>query len=184
MAKDRGRLARILADHVDAPYDPEHREFIEIVASALYERYQGFPGWPKSVRFFYACYDLNFQVGNGGFAQAAYNIPHLIPVAQQAFERFGRMKAAALCQTAMSKLPAELAEHLAKGFNGAESLQDVFDHFSESSMAELDEQVPAEFWVDAKLQDLVERNRKDFESIDRMTDVESAAGSGITRRCT
>jgi hypothetical protein len=97
MAKHRRSLAKILADHVDAPYDPEHREFVEYIAFALYERHKDFPRWPESVRFFYACYDLNVQVGNGGFAQAAYNVPHLLPVAQKAFERFGRRKAAALC---------------------------------------------------------------------------------------
>jgi hypothetical protein len=166
MAKDRWSLARILADHADAPYDPEHREFIEKIASALYERHEDFSRWPESVRFFYACYDLNYQVGNGGFAQAAYNVPQLIPVAQKAFEHFGRLKAAALCQEAVSMLPAELAEHLTKGFTGSESLQDVFDHFSESRMAELDKRVPEEFWVDDKLQELVQESRADFESID------------------
>ena len=63
-------------------------------------------------------------------------------------------------------LPAELAEHLGKEFTGAESLQDVFDHFDETVMAELDESVPEEFWADDKLQELVEQNRKDFESVD------------------
>jgi hypothetical protein len=159
-------LAKILADHVDAPYDPEHRQFIERVATALYERHEEFSRWPQSVRFFFACYDLNFQVGNGGFAQAAYNVPQLIPVALKAFEHFGHTKAASLCQEAISLLPAELAEHQAKGFTGSESLQDVFDHFKESVMAALDKRVPEEFWVDDKLQELVQQNRKDFESID------------------
>jgi hypothetical protein len=63
-------------------------------------------------------------------------------------------------------LPAELAEHLEKGFTGTESLQDVFDHFAVSAMAELDESVPEEFWADDKLRELVEKNRKDFEAVD------------------
>jgi hypothetical protein len=168
MSEPRRSLVSLLADHVDAPFDPERREFIESIASALYERHQDFPQWPESVRYFYACYDLNFQVGNGGFAQAAYNVPELIPVAQKAFEQFGRMKAAELCKRAVSMLPAELAEHLAKGFTGTESLEEVFDHFDESALAELDQDVPEEFWADDKLQELVERNRKVFESIDRL----------------
>ena len=168
MSEPRRSLAFLLADHVDAPYDPGHREFIEDIADALYERHQDFPRWPESVRYFYACYDLNFQVGNGGFAQAAYNVPELIPIAQKAFESFGRMKAAELCRRAVSMLPAEFAEHLAKGFTGTESLEEVFQHFKESALAELDAEVPDEFWADDKLQELVERNRKDFESIDRL----------------
>ena len=127
-----------------------------------------FARWPENVRFFYACYDLNYQVGNGGFAQAAYNVPWLIPVAQEAFERFGLMEAAALCQQAVSMLPTEIAEHSAKGFTGTETLQDVFDHFDESAMAELDERLPSEFWADDKLQDLVQQNRQEFASIDGM----------------
>ncbi len=168
MAKHRRSMVKILADHEDAPYDPEHREFIENIASALYERHACFTRWPESVRFFYACYDLNHQVGNGGFAQAAYNVPQLIPVAQKAFEHFGRKKAAALCQKALSMLPAELAEHLAKGLTDTESLEDVFDHLDESAMAKLDKRVPEEFWADDKLQELVQQNRKEFESVDKI----------------
>ena len=164
----RPSLTKILAKHVDAPYDPKHRDFIERIASALYERCNDFPRWPESVRFFYACYDLNFQVGNGGFPQAAYNVPELIPVAQKAMEHFGCMEAAALCQEAVSMLPAELVEHLAKGLSINKSLQNVFDHFTESRMAELDGRIPREFWVDDKLQELVQRTRKDFESVDNI----------------
>jgi hypothetical protein len=168
MSMSRRSLASLLAGHVDAPYDPEHREFIERIASALYARHEDFPRWLESVRHFYACYDLNFQVGNGGFAQAAYNVPELIPIAQKAFEQFGRMKAAELCRRAVSMLPAGLAEHLAKGFTGRESLEEVFDHFNASALAKLDKDLPDEFWADDKLQELVERNREDFESIDHL----------------
>jgi len=166
MGTYRRTVSEILAGHKDAPYDPELREFIEQIASALYERHEHFPQWPESVQFFYACYDLNYQVGNGGFAQAGYNVPQLIPVAQKAFESFGRSEAASLCKEALSRLPAELAEHLAKGFTGDESLEDVFEHFSESDMADLDERIPKGFWADDQLQDLVQKNRKDFESLD------------------
>jgi hypothetical protein len=168
MSGSRRSLASLLTGHVDAPYDPEHREFIERIASAFYERHRDFSQWPESVRYFYACYDLNHQVGNGGFAQAAYNVPELIPVALKAFEQFGRMKAAELCRRAISILPAEHAQHLAKGFTGAKPLEEVFDHFKESSLAQLDAELPAEFWADDKLQELVERNRTDFESLDRL----------------
>jgi hypothetical protein len=168
MDKPRQSLAPLLGGHTEAPYDPERREFIEHVATALYERHEQFPRWPESVRHFYACYDLNFQVGNGGFAQAAYNVPHLIPVAQAAFERFGRPKAAELCRRAAAMLPAELAEHAAKGFVGEETLEEVFAHFDDSAMAALDAELPAEFWADDALQRLVERHREDFASLDNL----------------
>jgi hypothetical protein len=161
-------LVKILAGHVDAPYDSHQREFIERIASALYERDEQFSKWPESVCLFYACYDINYQVGNGGFAQAAYNVPHLIPFAQRAFERFGRRQAADLCGRAVSLLPAELRAHFAKGLRNRPSLDDVFEHFNESEMAQLDENLPKEFWADDALQQLVEEHRADFESVDRL----------------
>jgi len=169
MAEFRWYLASLLADHIDARYDPEHREFIEDVADALYERHENFPRWPESVRHFYACYDLNWQVLNGGWAQAAYNVPGLISVAGKAFERFGRPAAAELCRRALSMLPAEVAAHVAKGFTGRESLEEVFEHFDDSAMAELDADVTSEFYADDKLQELVELHRSDFESVDRLS---------------
>lgn len=135
MKEYRLSMAALLEGHTDASHDLEacdfleERDFIERVAMRLYERYEQFSRWPDSVRQFYACYELNFQVGNGGFAQAAYNVPHLIPVAQAAFERFNRPQAAELCQRAVSLLPAELAEHITKGFTGGEPLEAVFAHF-------------------------------------------------------
>jgi hypothetical protein len=65
-------------------------------------------------------------------------------------------------------LPAELQQHLAKGLRDRPSLPDVFDHFDDSEMAKLDENLPAEFWAEDKLQELVEQNRKDFESVDSL----------------
>ncbi|HVX86882.1 MAG TPA: DUF4375 domain-containing protein [Phycisphaerae bacterium] len=162
----RHNMRKILADHVDGPYDPKRREFIEEIASALYERHESFPQWPESVRLFYACYDINYQVGNGGFAQAAYNVPELLPMAQKAFERFGRKQAAGLCRLAIEMLPAELREHLDKGLRDRPQIQDVFEHFSESEMRALDENLPEEFWADDALQEHVQRHRKDFESIE------------------
>jgi hypothetical protein len=169
MAEFRYSVAKILAAHVDAPFDPRGRDFIEKIASALYERHKQFPQWPKSVRHFYACYDINYQVGNGGFAQAAYNVPELLLVARKAFEELGCRQAAELCERAVSMLPAELREHLAKGLRAGPSLQDVFDHFNESEMAQLDSDLTDEFWADGKLQKLVEQNREDFESVDRIS---------------
>jgi hypothetical protein len=161
----RYNMRNILAEHVDGPYDPERREFIENVASALYERHKKFPQWPESVQLFYACYDINYQVGNGGFAQAAYNVPELLPIAQKAFARFGRKQAADLCRRAVEMLPSELRAHLEKDLQPGSSIEKVFAHFSESEMAALDENLPEEFWADDALQELVQQHRKDFESV-------------------
>jgi hypothetical protein len=147
MANRRYSLTKILAGHSDAPYDPKRREFIEQIASALYERHEQFARWPESVRMFYACYDINFQVGNGGFSQAADNVPELLPIAKEAFEQFGRKRAADLCGRALSML---------SGSSGSE-------------WTELDEEtLPNEFWADDALQELVQQHRQDFVLVDRI----------------
>jgi len=167
----RRYLTKLLADHTDAPYDDEKREFVEDIASALYERSDDLPPieeWPQSVRYFYACYDLNYQVGNGGFAQAAYNVPELIPIALDAFRHFGHSNAVAHLERVITLLPSELADHDEKGFGNDETIGEVFEHFDESKLSELDEDIPDDFWVDARLQKLVEENRGEFASVDAM----------------
>lgn len=171
MSAYRYDFTKIFDGHTDGPYDPERREFIEQIASALYERVEDLPPfeeWPEPVRQFYAIYDFNFQVGNGGFAQAAYNVPHLFPIALRAFEHLGLKDAAAICREALAKLPDEITSQIEKGIIDTESLEDVFEHFDDSEMAELDEAIPAEFWADDKLQRLAEDNREAFVSVDSL----------------
>lgn len=171
MTAYRYDMSKIIDGHIDGPYDPEQREFIEQIASALYERVEDLPPiseWPAPVRQFYAVYDFNFQVGNGGFAQAAYNVPHLFPIALNTFEELGLRNAAALCRKALAMLPAEITTQIEKGIIDNASLEDVFEHFDDSEMAELDESIPDDFWADASLQRLAEKNRQAFLSVDSM----------------
>ena len=152
-------------------YDPGDRDLIEKVASALYERYEELPEFsrlPDAVRYFFACYDLNFQVGNGGFAQAAYNVPELFPIAMDVFRHFGCPQAAKICEQAIDLLPAELAEQIRKGLDVTESIEEVFEHFNDSEMNQLDDNIPDEFWADQKLHQLVENHRDDFLQMDQL----------------
>ena len=58
MNSNRCSFSKLLTEHQDSPYDPEKREFIEDIASALYERYEDLPSicdWPAVVRYFFAC---------------------------------------------------------------------------------------------------------------------------------
>ncbi len=171
MSAYRYNFTKIFGGHIAGPYDPERREFIEQIASALYERIEDLPPieeWPDPVRQFYALYDFNFQVGNGGFAQAAYNVPHLFPIALSTFEKLGLRDAAAICRKALAILPDEITSQIEKGVIDTDSLEDVFEHFDDSEMAELDEAIPDEFWADDKLQRLAEDNRAAFLSLDSM----------------
>ena len=131
MNKSMMSLASLLEYHVDAPFDREAvkgRYLIERVAMALYDRHEQFSRWPESVRHFYACYDLNFH----GFAKIAYNAPHLIPVAQESFERFGRPIAAELDCTLAQLAIAWCATnpHVSTVITGASRPSQVVENFA------------------------------------------------------
>jgi hypothetical protein len=68
--------------------------------------------------------------------------------------------------TQLGMLPEEFQLYIKKELTEFPDLDEVFEHFDESPMAELDDQIPDEFWVDFELQQLVRRNRKDFESME------------------
>lgn len=171
MSVYRRNFQQIFAEHQPGPFNIENRNFIESIASALYERLADMPSpedWPQPVLDFYTLYDLNFQVGNGGFAQAAYNAPDLFPDAIDAFRRLNLPQAAVLCEQALKKLPAELQLFFEKGILETDSLDDVFEHFNDSELNELDDQIPDEFWADAELQKLAEDNEDAFLAVDEL----------------
>ena len=81
----------------------------------------------------------------------------------------GECNRLALLRKVIALLPNELAEHNEKGFGSDESIGEVFARFAESKLLEFDEDLPEDFWVDDRLQRLVEENRSDFQSVDSMT---------------
>ena len=73
----------------------ESWQFSEKLASLLYRRFNeenDFLTWPDPVKIYYACYDMNFQVGSGGFEQAAFNIPSLFKWAAIGYNELGLEK--------------------------------------------------------------------------------------------
>lgn len=171
MSNYRYDIQKIFSEHTPGPYDPENRRFIEQIASALYERLEDLPPleqWSEGVRKFFVLYEFNYQVGNGGFAQAAYNTPNLFPMALDAYESLGCHEAAALCRRAWEKLPAELTSQIEKGIVDTDSLEDVFEHFDDSEMSELDGTIPDEFWADDVLQGVAEKHVDEFLMLDTL----------------
>src|SRR5271165_3222885 len=103
----------------------------------------------SAVGVYYASRFVQWEVGNGGFAQAALNIPQWFALAAAGYEELGKGKSAALIREAMRLLPSERLELEDKGLFGA-TVGPIFEHFSESQMAELDAQIDEEDWyVDA-----------------------------------
>lgn len=143
----------------------------ESVGDALYERLDDLgpiAGWPSAVRNFHVLQSLVNQVGNGGMAQAAYNIPELLPLAIQAYSELGCSNAAEFCSKAVRMLPNELKEQINKGIVDTNSIGDVFAHFNDSEFAGLNDKIPDDFWVEERLNEYAVSNREHFISLDSM----------------
>ena len=169
MPEYQSSFIEILESIPDPPDSQEHYDIAEDVAQAIYERLDDLPAinmWEAPLRNFFALYELNCQVGNGGFAQASYNVPELFPLAEQAFIELGCNNAAKLCRQAIEILPQEIREHSEKLIDQATDIGLVFEHFEVSEMANLDAMIPDEFWVEERLSNYVLKNRQHFLSLD------------------
>jgi len=172
MSENYRSFVELFAEHGDKPEDPDDRSLIEAIACAIYDRFQdNYPDvneWPQPVRYFYGCHDLMHQIGNGGFAQAAYNDPDLFVIAEEAYKHFQRPKAAAICREAISMLPQEFQMYYDKRLKEYPDLEEVFEHFNDSPMQELDERIPDEFWIDFELQKYARQHRAEIEAMDKI----------------
>lgn len=90
------------------------------------------PKVAEPVRHWYASRYMEFDVGNGGFAQAAYNIPEWFGAAAEGYRALGLEDCAALIDEA-----ALIVEEERKRFT-ASDIGELFDQFSESRLDELD----------------------------------------------
>jgi hypothetical protein len=109
---------------------------------------------------------LESEVGNGGFAQAAYNIPQWFELAEAAYAALGKRRAAALIRDARRLLPAELALLDAKRLRDGATIEEVFRHFDESALAALDQQIPEdEWWIDDERIEYARRHQSSFRKV-------------------
>ena len=115
----------------DSTFDSELWLFlIELISSP-----QDAGRFAKPVTLYYASRYLQWEVGNGGFAQAAYNIPEWFELAASGYDELGLPRFAALIREAMTLLPTE---NRATTFD-AQEIGELFQQFSESKLARLDE---------------------------------------------
>ena len=117
---------------------------------------------PEAVRNFYASRYLEWEVGNGGFAQAAYNIPHLFEPAQIGYAALGLSDAAALIAKAQ-----QLIDEGAANFKGdTDDIGELFAEFVESSLSPLNERLDeVGWWATVARSAYALSHRKDFESV-------------------
>jgi hypothetical protein len=125
---------------------------------------------PRPVILYYASRRMEFDVGNGGFAQAAYNMFEWLPAAADGYEAMELPRAAALIRQA-EELAA--AERGAVGWlkrRGA-GVSAIFGFFRKSRLSELDHDLVSNldavgWWAqDARLR-YVRQNRDAFRSLE------------------
>ena len=112
---------------------------------------------------YYASRYMAWEVGNGGFAQAAYNIPEWFDLAALGYERLGLQRAAALIREAIAILEHE--ENRSKTFTATE-IGELFQQFADSKLAKLDDRLDeVGWWATEQRLDYVRANRDAFRSI-------------------
>ena len=122
--------------------------------------------YPHPVGVYLASRWLEWEVGNGGFAQAAYNIPEWFESAAIGYASLGKTRAVALIKEALRMLKSERETLSRKGLLNDTTIHEVFRHFSESEMAELDSRIPEdEWWIDKERVAYVRENRTAFRGI-------------------
>jgi hypothetical protein len=116
----------------------------------------------EPVVLYYASRYLEGDVGNGGFAQAAYNCPELFEPAARAYDQLGLPQAAGLIRAAMSLLAKE---NRTTTFV-AEEIGELFSQFADGELAKLDKRLDESgFWaIDARIR-YVRQHRDAFRPI-------------------
>jgi hypothetical protein len=116
--------------------------------------------YAEAVRVYFASRLLQWEVDNGGFAQAAYNIPEWFEPAAWAYEQLGLRKAAALIREAVPLLDEERTTFTAEEIGG------LFQQFAESRLAALDERLEeSDWWADEERLRYVRAHREAFASV-------------------
>jgi hypothetical protein len=115
--------------------------------------------WPVPVRAYYASRLLEWEVGNGGFAQAAMNIPEWFEEAAKGYEVLGKSKCAKLIRDVAVVVNQEV-DNIAKA---SVSIEKAFEYFDESAFDHFDNQLDeVGWWSDEDRVDFVRANRESF----------------------
>ena len=118
----------------------------------------------EAVWVYYASRSMEWEVGNGGFAQAAYNMPEWFPLAAQAYRILGLEAAAKLIDYAYQIVID--GENRNDKFT-AKDIGELFGQFAESPLAELNSHLDeVGWWADEQRLNFVRQHRNAFRAID------------------
>lgn len=118
----------------------------------------------RAVFVYFASRIMEWEVGNGGFAQAAYNIPEWFDAAASAYRELGLPDAASLIGEAADIMNS--GEHRGQKFD-APSIDGLFRQFAGSKLAKLDDKLDSVgWWADDRRLRHVRGNRASFKELD------------------
>jgi Domain of unknown function (DUF4375) len=121
---------------------------------------------PEPVMVYWSTGLMEYNVFNGGFAQAAYNIPEWFEVAAIGYERLGRPIAAdRIRQAAKLSLKEQATVSWLKRRRA--EIRAIFNHFRQSTLRDLDKDLYEIGWdiTQARIE-LARANREAFASLD------------------
>lgn len=104
--------------------------------------------YPEAVGVYFSSRYVQWEVGNGGFVQAAENVPEWLAPAASSYQALGKPKSAALIRKAMS------------------IIQTASESTLEAQREALDQEIPADEWeIDDERVEFVRDHRSDFAGI-------------------
>jgi hypothetical protein len=124
--------------------------------------------FPEPVMVYWATSLIQHDVLNGGFAQAAYNIPEWFEPAAVGYEMLGRPLAAARIRLA-AKLSENEQEVIGWLQRRRATIRAIFGHFRESALQDLDNDLYEIGWdITAARIQLAREHRQAFASLDQL----------------
>jgi hypothetical protein len=119
---------------------------------------------PEQAWVYLASRWMEWEVGNGGFPQAAYNIPDWFELGEAAYRKLGLDAAAGLIARARTLI----AKGETRGGSfAALDIGNLFAQFRESELAKLDDELDAvDWWADEVRLAYVRQNRAAFRELE------------------
>jgi len=157
-------LASVLAKDAGGGFASD-AEFDDALWLALCERVKSIAdlgALPEVAKNYYASRYVEWEVGNGGFAQSVLNIPEYLEPGAQGFEALGKTEVASRIREALTIYKAEVAA-LPEVKPGNEPA--LSDYFLNNAFSHLDEGLEGiGFWSDAERVLYVRSNREALAS--------------------
>jgi hypothetical protein len=158
------------ADEAGTVSDDEFDRNLWLLVSRIVRVFDRPEELPKPVIDFYASRRIEWDVGNGGFAQAAYNMPEWFEAAAHGYDAIGHAEAAEFIRRALAIAKGEGGIVARLKRRGA-GIGAIFKSFRESSLKSLGEDLPdtlkkISWWATAERLAYVRQNRSAFLALE------------------